>query len=174
MKERGNLHMRTGTWLLAVVLSSAGAATAAAQQTTQEELDTHGIIKRGAELGDSPVISVSEVVGRIEELAGEIVTVEGEVGDVCRMKGCWMGLVTPDVPTGVRVTFKDYGFFVPRDARGLLARMEGTFQASELSKEEADHLENEGAKLSRNPDGTVTELSFVASGVELRRTDLRD
>ena len=40
-----------------------------------------------------------------------------------------------------------------------------------MTKDEADHLESEGAKLNRNDDGSVIELSFVASGVELRPTE---
>lgn len=162
-----NVMTRMGALCLTAILSSA--VLVSGQDSAQEELDTHGVIKRGAELGDAPEVSLADVVKDTDEFVDEIVTVEGEVGGVCRMKGCWMGLVAPESPMGVRVTFKDYGFFVPRESRGLIARMEGTFHASTLSKEEADHLESEGAKLSRNPDGTVTELSFVASGVELRR-----
>lgn len=162
-----NVMMRIGAWCCTAILASA--VLVSGQDSAQDELDAHGVIKRGAELSDAPEVSLADVTRNIDELVDEVVTVEGEVGDVCRMKGCWMGIVTPESPMGVRVTFKDYGFFVPRDARGLIARMEGTFRASTLSKEDADHLESEGAKLSRNPDGTVTELSFVASGVELRR-----
>ena len=55
------------------MLLSAGAATA--QETTQDELNAHGIIKRGAELGDAPLVSLHEVFESIDELAGEIVTV---------------------------------------------------------------------------------------------------
>ena len=70
---------------------------------------------------------------------------------------------------GVRVTFKDYGFFIPLDSKGMKARAEGVTTIKTLSKKEADHLEGEGAKLNRNADGTANEVSFVASGVELRK-----
>jgi len=67
------------------------------------------------------------------------------------------------------VTFKDYGFFVPTDSKGMQARAEGVVKVKTLSKEEVDHLEGEGAKLNRGADGTAKEVTFVASGVELRK-----
>lgn len=136
--------------------------------------ENEAVIKRGAELGDAPFVALADVMKDIDEFAGKTVIVEGPVGDVCRMKGCWMGLVPEGATMGIRVTFKDYGFFVPRDSKGFIARMEGTFEKNVLSKEDADHLESEGAKLTRNPDGTVTELSFVATGVELRKPGTSD
>ena len=91
------------------------------------------------------------------------VVVEGTVSSVCTNMGCWMEL------GDMHVTFKDYGFFVPTDSKGFAARAEGVARLKTLSKEEADHLEGEGAKLHRNADGTAKEVTFVASGVELRK-----
>jgi hypothetical protein len=51
----------------------------------------------------------------------------------------------------------------------MQARMEGSVSVKTLSKEDADHLAEEGAQLTRNPDGTANEVSFVATGVELRQ-----
>ena len=83
------------------------------------------------------------------------------------MKGCWMELAPDGAARGIRVTFKDYGFFVPTDVAGRAARLEGTFETNVFSRAHAEHLIEEGVSLVRNPDG-ATELSFVASGVELR------
>jgi hypothetical protein len=127
------------------------------------------VIKRGAELGDSPRVALRDVLSDFERFSDETVVVEGEVVEVCRMKACWMALVPEGSDARIRVTFKDYGFFVPKDAAGCTARLEGSFHRSVLSKDDADHLEGEGATLERHPDGTATEIGFVASGVELRR-----
>ena len=59
--------------------------------------------------------------------------------------------------------------FIPLQAQGMKARAEGVTSVKVLSKADADHLEGEGAKLTRNADGTANEISFVASGVELRK-----
>ena len=68
----------------------------------------------------------------------------------------------------VRVTF-DHKFAVPKDSSKMNFRAEGTLAVKTLTKEDADHFEKEGAKLKRNSDGTATEVSFTASGVELRK-----
>ena len=55
------------------------------------------------------------------------------------------------------------------ESEGPIARLEGTFERIVFSEEEADRFSKKGVQLKRNPDGTATEVSFVAVGVELRR-----
>ena len=90
-------------------------------------------------------------------------------GRVCSMGGCWLELMPQGESRGVRVTFENYGFFVPKDSMGWNARLEGKFVREELSKRDVDHLVGEGATLSPLADGTAVQYSFVASAVELRR-----
>ena len=87
----------------------------------------------------------------------------------CQKKGCWMELASSDKGAGVRVTFKNYGFFVPLDAAGSAARVEGVVKVSELTEDMARHYEAEGAIVPRGGDGKPREVQLVASGVELRR-----
>ena len=58
------------------------------------------------------------------------------------------------------------------DTAGAQARVEGKFLVKTLSKAQVDHMiAEDGAKFeNRNPDGTVTEVSFEATGIELRRS----
>jgi hypothetical protein len=74
-----------------------------------------------------------------------------------------------DAKQTMHVTFKDFAFFVPTNSKGMKARAEGVVSIETLSKEEADHLSGEGAKFQRNADGTATQVSFVAKGVELTK-----
>lgn len=134
--------------------------------TTAFAADT---ITRGAAISrDAKSVPLAEVLAHPDDYTKNAVVVEGTVTNACERKGCWMQL-TADGKRGVRVTFKDYGFFVPLDSKGAKARAEGVTVVKTLSKKDADHLEEEGAKLTRNPDGTAKEVSFVASGVELTR-----
>lgn len=121
-------------------------------------------VTRGAAISPgAKTIPLSRLLEQPEAYTKEPVAVEGTVAAACTRKGCWMQL------DGVRVTFKDYGFFIPVDAKGMKARAEGVAVVKTLSKAEADHLEEEGAKLTRREDGTALEVSFLASGVELTR-----
>ncbi len=73
----------------------------------------------------------------------------------------------------VRVTFKNRSFFIPLDSAGMRARVEGIFSVKTLSKTQVEHLrEEDGAKFDNiNKDGTATEISFEATGVELTKVD---
>jgi hypothetical protein len=126
------------------------------------------VIKRGAAIGDAKAVPLADVLAKADAYAKTPVVVEGVIKQNCENKGCWMVLAPAMDKDGVRVTFKDYAFFIPLDSKGMKARAEGVTAIKTLSKKEADHLEGEGAKLKRNADGTANEISFVASGVELR------
>lgn len=127
-------------------------------------------ITRGAALSSSAkVVPLAKVLAEPNAHTKEAVIVEGTISTACERKGCWMQLTPEAGKPGVRVTFKDYAFFVPLDSKGMKARAEGVTVVKKLSKKDADHLEEEGAKLTRNSDGTANEVSFVATGVELTR-----
>ena len=75
----------------------------------------------------------------------------------------------PKLP-GCRVTFRDYGFFVPTDSAGASARIEAKLELATLSAASVNHMESEGASFpNKNSDGTAREIRLIASGVELRR-----
>lgn len=154
------------TSLLCVVLVSF--AFAGTEEKVGKTSSTE-LVKRGAEIGDSPTVKLSDVLTDPDRFTGKPVVFEAVVGDVCQKKGCWMTVGVDDKIYPVRMTFKDYGFFVPMDAGGMVARAEGEFHIKVWSKEDADHLEGDGAEIVRNADGTATEIGFVASGVELRK-----
>jgi hypothetical protein len=127
------------------------------------------VVRRGEPLGDSPAVKFADVLKEPAKYEGKRLIVEGVVERVCQMQGCWMELAPEKGARGVRVAMKDHAFFVPFNAAGLRARVDGTLSVKTLSKEDADHYEKEGASLRRNPDGTANEISFVAAGVELRK-----
>ena len=86
-----------------------------------------------------------------------------------RSPRCTIELSESAQATGVRVTFKDYGFFVPADAAGARARVEGVVKVAELKEETAKHYESEGALVPRDAKGNPREVQLIATGVELQR-----
>ncbi|MFN2385870.1 MAG: DUF4920 domain-containing protein [Thermoanaerobaculia bacterium] len=85
------------------------------------------------------------------ENVGRTLAVRGRVAEVCKMKGCWM-VLTDDRET-VRITFKDYAFFVPRDLAGQTVVAEGVLSRKALTEEEAEHLAGESS--APNPPARV-------------------
>ena len=128
-------------------------------------------LTRGEALKGAPVVKLADLLAKPQEHSGKTVLVEGQVRKACEKKGCWMELATGTDAKGpgVRVTFKDYGFFVPLDSAGSQARVEGLVQVEELSESRAKHYEGEGAIVPRGSDGKPREVQLVATGVELRR-----
>lgn len=128
------------------------------------------VIKRGVAIGDRPGVPLAQVLEQPKAYA-ELTTpilIEGVVERNCTAKGCWMQVAPAAGQAGIRVTFKDYGFFIPVNSKGMKARALGLLVTRTHPKDHADHLEAEGAYLKRNADGTATEITFVAEGVELR------
>lgn len=126
------------------------------------------IIKRGEALPNATPVPLAAVLATADRYLETPVLVEGVIVKSCENKGCWMELAPTADAASVRVTFKDYGFFIPLDAAGMKVRAYGIITRTTHSKSAADHLIGEGAKLVRNADGTATELGFEARGVELR------
>ncbi len=127
------------------------------------------VVKRGAPVSVGPAIPVTQLVASARNYTERAVIVEGLITRECTEKGCWMQVAPSADANGMRVTFKDYGFFIPQSMVGRRARMEGMTKVTTHSKAAADHLIGEGAQLQRNADGTATEVQFVANGVELFR-----
>ena len=126
-------------------------------------------LTRGEALKGAPAVTLAELLAKPQAHEGKTVRVEGQVRKACEKKGCWMELAEGAKGAGVRVTFKDYGFFVPLDSAGSAARVEGVVKVTELSDGMAKHYEAEGATVPRGTDGKPREVQLVATGVELRR-----
>lgn len=135
--------------------------------------DADGKIKRGATIGKSKKVSLKKVLKNPEKYVGKMVRVKGYVVRSCKKEGCWAELgATKDAKQTIRVKMKDHNFFIPLKSAGFKALTEGIFSIKKLSKEEVKHLvEDDGAKFENiNADGTVTEISFLASGIELTKS----
>ena len=96
-------------------------------------------------------------------------TFMSKVNSVCKEKGCWMRLELPD-GSETLVSFKDYGFFVPKDIENQTAIVNGKAFVKETSVEELKHYAKDAGK-SEEEIATITEpkltYSFEADGVYL-------
>ena len=51
------------------------------------------IVRRGAAIGDSPIVDLKSAIASPEAHIGQSVVVEGKVDKVCQVKGCWLELM---------------------------------------------------------------------------------
>lgn len=141
------------TLLLALTL---GLAVAANAQTVH-----------GKKISEDGALPAPELVAKLGDKPEMNTKIQGTVASVCKVKGCWMEVKTADGKT-MRVTFKDYGFFVPKDIAGKQVVFEGIAQQTTTSVAELKHYAEDAGK-SKAEIAKITEpekaLTFVADGV---------
>lgn len=122
----------------------------------------------GAEITEDGAISVNDMMAKLNSSDSVMVKVKGEITATCAMKGCWMNLVLPNGEE-MRVTFKDYGFFVPKEGmEGNVALIEGVVTKTITDVETLKHYAADAGK----PEEEILaitedkeELAFEATGV---------
>jgi hypothetical protein len=162
------------TMILALSSIAVFAQTEKAQPTDEDKtaaIPSGTYLKRGAPVGGAKKVSLDKVLKDPAKYSGQMVRVEGVIVRSCKTEGCWAELAPKADAKSVRVKMKDHAFFIPLESAGARARAEGVFTIKTLSKAQVDHMiEEDGAKFAnRNADGTVTEVSFEATGIELKR-----
>lgn len=135
---------------------------------------TNDSIEKVARFGDSiseiGAIAANEVEIQLKNKDSVALKLNGKITDVCQKKGCWMMM---DIGNGktMRVTFKDYAFFVPKDASGKTAVIEGYAYTDTISIAQLKHYAEDANKTKAEIDAiTAPEIntSFEARGVILK------
>lgn len=78
------------------------------------------ITKHGEDITEEGALTVAEFLAQFEGKDSLETKLMATITEVCAKKGCWMTLDLGN-DMEMRVTFKDYGFFMPKDAAGRLA-----------------------------------------------------
>jgi len=121
----------------------------------------------GEPITEEGAITVEEMIKAAEGQKKYNCKVTGTVVAVCRKKGCWMELMRPDGGT-IRVTFKDYEFFVPMDISGRTVIIEGFAWQRQVSAETLRHYAHDAGKTDeeiKKIKKSSKELAFEAQGV---------
>jgi hypothetical protein len=121
----------------------------------------------GAEITSDNALEATDISAEMAGQDQKIVKVKGVVQEVCQVKGCWLTMETSE-NTSMRVTFKDYGFFVPTDCSGKTAVLQGQLTTETLDIATLQHLARDAGK-SETEIASITEplqeLVLVADGV---------
>lgn len=148
-----------------------GGMPKATDKDKTEKIPSNGHLKRGAPLTKAKKVDLVKVIADPNKFVGRNVLVEGVIVRSCKSEGCWLELAPNKDSKSIRVTMKGHSFFIPLDSAGADVRAQGEFKVKVISAEEVKEMtEKDGAKFDKiNADGTVTEVSFEATGVELTR-----
>lgn len=124
----------------------------------------------GDSIASEGALSSAEMMEKFESLKeGDTVDVKfkSSINNVCKKKGCWMTLdLTNDKETFVK--FKDYAFFVPKNAEEKEVIVNGKAFVSIESVEDLQHYAKDAGK-SQEAIDSIQEpkvtYSFLADGV---------
>lgn len=122
----------------------------------------------GATISTANTKDITELPLLMADSDSVLLTLTGTIEKTCAVKGCWMQLQTGS-DHNLRVTFLDYGFFVPKSGtEGKKATIQGYCLRQETSVEELRHYAKDAGE-SEDAIALITEpkmeYNFVASGV---------
>jgi hypothetical protein len=125
----------------------------------------------GQSISTKGAITYDDMLKKLADKDSLAAKVTGKVSAVCKVKGCWMEVVSdkPGAPV-MTVKFKDYGFFMPKDIAGRSVTMEGYAFTETTSVDELRHYAEDAGK-TKEEIMKITqpkkELKFMAHGVVL-------
>ena len=124
----------------------------------------------GDSISDEGAVSTDELLALLEKNDSVPVKVRGTILSSCKMKGCWMKMDLADGKE-MHITFKDYGFFVPKNLDGEMAIVEGYATVDTLDVLYLRHLAEDAGK-SKDEIDAITEpkitIAYEATGVIIK------
>lgn len=166
MYQKTKNMFRTLTYMgvMSVVLWCSTACNSSKNTQTSGEATHFGktIDAQNAQSVDAAVTQMQRQ--QVSELRTKI---KGTVEEVCQAKGCWMTLARQQADP-MRVKFKDYAFFMPKDLSGKTVVVEGVAKMETISVEMLRHYAEDAGKTA-DEIAQITEpqtaVSFMADGV---------
>jgi hypothetical protein len=109
-------------------------------------------------------LSLAELIAVNEKYQGSEVLLSTRIAKVCQKKGCFF--IAQEGAESVRITFANYGFFIPTDSGGKRVLLAGIFTREPVSQQKAEHLAKD---LGETVPATVPafEYIFVATGIRI-------
>ena len=152
-----------------VVLALAVSISACKNNQTATNGDTQ---KFGASFNPKGAMTYEALLTKMEKADSVSTKVTGKVSAVCKVKGCWMTMVseTPGQPD-MRVTFKNYAFFMPKDIVGKTVILDGFALVETTSVADQRHYAEDAGQTKEQIEKITTpkrELTFEAAGVVIK------
>lgn len=123
----------------------------------------------GKRIDRKGAIAASELSQRMQGRDSLRIKLQGPIVAVCQKKGCWMTMNAGGADP-MMVRFEDYAFFVPKDASGRTAVLEGIARYEVLTEAQRRHYAQDAGKSSDEVNaiqGDSKRLTFEAVGVIL-------
>ncbi|MFD2787511.1 DUF4920 domain-containing protein [Hymenobacter rubripertinctus] len=155
----------------AVLLAACQPQTDSAATATTVPATTTPALLTGQSYGATTTSEDAQPLSALPALLGSQdsarVKLVGKAEAVCQAKGCWLTMQTPDGQQ-MRVRFKNYAFFVPKDISGQTVVINGWAHRETVPVSDLRHFAQDAGK-SAADIAAITEpqqqLNFEADGV---------
>ena len=117
-------------------------------------------------LEDGTPLSLGDVIAENDRYQDQEVLLQTRIAKVCQKKGCFF--IAQDGANTARVSFKDYGFFIPTDSGGKDVMLKGVYSRKSVSQKEAEHYAEDLGEPNAAEPGRY-EYSIVATAVKIPR-----
>lgn len=122
----------------------------------------------GDKIDQANLITGNELVDLLQEEDSVWVSLKSKIVTNCQSSGCWMDLDLGNNKT-VKVTFKDYAFFIPIDSEGKKATIEGFAKKEIISVDLLKHYAEDEGKSQEEIDAiTESELAYTFEAIGVR------
>ena len=174
-----NINMKKLLGLICIAFLIVSCKNETKSEAVDSSVETEKISKEiayssfGEKITDADALSSERMLVHYESMSvGDTINakMKGEITEVCSKKGCWMKLDMGNDKI-VRVTFKDYGFFMPLDASGEVV-INGKAFVNETSVADLKHYAEDAGDSPEDIEKITTPevtLSFEADGVLLKK-----
>lgn len=121
----------------------------------------------GEKITTTGAVDYAELPLKMEGVDSLAIKLVGTVKEVCQVKGCWMTFTAKGMPD-MRVTFKDYAFFMPLDLAGKRVVVDGYAYVNLTPVDELRHYAEDAGKTPEEVAAItepLLEVAYEAKGV---------
>ena len=160
--------MKKNIWIVVFLSNLACQTSSQKSSETSAPSEELNYVSYGEQISSEDSKSIITLKELMKDNDSLNVKLTSEIEKTCKMKGCWMTMKIGE-SNPMRVTFKDYGFFVPKEGmEGKIAVIDGVVKKSTTSVEMLRHFaQDEGQTADEIAQITEPkeEYTFVADGV---------
>lgn len=169
------LHLFVVMTLIFTGFASSAQTTVKNKKAAKTSINANDYAVFGEKFTPANVLTEKAMLKKYKSLKkGDTITIKFKsvIKEVCKKKGCWMNMDLSNSQNSF-VRFKDYGFFVPLNADGSEAIVNGKAYIDVVSVEELRHYAKD-AKKSQEEINKITKpkvtYAFQATGVLIKKS----
>jgi len=120
---------------IAIIIMQSSCSTKTAEQT--KDISKISSENFGIEISNTVISPMKELFNNADGYLDKNVLIQGEIVDVCPMRGCWIEVKDFDSEKSIRVKVKDGEIVFPEDSKNKQVLVEGIFSKLIFTEEQA-------------------------------------